>query len=308
MLSIAYLSEYKNSCVFPGERPFACNYCDKLFIRSSHLNAHQRIHSQWQEIYKIRPFVCDQCGQRYHRKADLQEHLLVHTDERPHACQWCDKAFRRKRHLKQHEKIHTGERWYCTDCDKSFARPHDLEYHKKAHLGYAPTYECTYCDKTFKSRSGLKFHESHHKYELVCPVCKLYFQNNTSLQMHVATDHADTLGSTAVNTVNELSVNDHSSSVGNVVAESEEIGIDATNQSDSNFTADDSDSKLDIEDKSDETQTTLLVSEKLDRVGNSDYQHLPADQTDGAQDEEGHIDKVQVKMEPLDNQQDTTNH
>lgn len=44
-------------CLFPGEKPFACDACDMRFIQRYHLDRHKRVHSG------EKPYQCDRCHQ-----------------------------------------------------------------------------------------------------------------------------------------------------------------------------------------------------------------------------------------------------
>ncbi|XP_061578900.1 zinc finger protein 239-like [Cololabis saira] len=97
------------------ERKFKCSTCGKYFHQSSHLVAHQIIHSG------DRPFKCPECGKSFGRASHLKTHRRLHTGEKPFKCTYCDKSFTQKAGLLAHVRLHTGERPFkCEQCGQGF--------------------------------------------------------------------------------------------------------------------------------------------------------------------------------------------
>ncbi|XP_060905183.1 zinc finger protein 574 [Labrus mixtus] len=113
-----------------GKRPkaYQCTICGKLFVSSSGVVLHQRVHTG------ERPFPCQVCGKRFRQNTHLREHLRTHSGERPFRCEICGKGFIQSMHLAEHRRTHTGERPHvCPQCGKAFKTFSNLRNHKKTH-------------------------------------------------------------------------------------------------------------------------------------------------------------------------------
>lgn len=61
-----------------GERPYACDKCQKRYITSSHLRMHQRTHAD-----DVRSFACKICLRTFSSSNGLTQHSYVHQRTPP---------------------------------------------------------------------------------------------------------------------------------------------------------------------------------------------------------------------------------
>ena len=84
-----------------GEKPFACQVCDRKFAHKSTLVRHQATHSY------VREFNCSTCPEgRLSKTKSLLSHHMVYHYEPKFACNHCEYKCHTKSGLNAHEKIH----------------------------------------------------------------------------------------------------------------------------------------------------------------------------------------------------------
>ncbi|XP_068383299.1 zinc finger imprinted 2 [Eschrichtius robustus] len=78
-----HLIRYQRKHDYVGERACQCCDCGRVFIHTSHLIQHYRIHAQ------ERPHQCQLCGKCFSRPSYLTQHYQLHSQEKPVERSYC---------------------------------------------------------------------------------------------------------------------------------------------------------------------------------------------------------------------------
>ena len=139
-----------------GEKPHACSFCPKQFLKRSQVTPHERTHTG------EKPYGCSMCPRRFAQKGNAALHERTHTEEKPYACSMCPRRFTKKSDVVPHERTHTGEKPYaCSMCPRRFALKSHVTPHERTHTGEKP-YACSICPRRFALKSKVVPHERTH--------------------------------------------------------------------------------------------------------------------------------------------------
>ncbi|KAG4073248.1 hypothetical protein HA402_008594 [Bradysia odoriphaga] len=127
----------------PGQpQTFACDKCDKVYTKRSHLKRHYSIHSSQ------KPFKCNICGQGFSRLEHQKRHMTIHSNQKRYECEFCDKKFNRPDHMLCHIKTHRNVKPYkCNQCGERFETSKEKVEHLRIHSG---AYRCEMCHVRFE--------------------------------------------------------------------------------------------------------------------------------------------------------------
>lgn len=129
-------------------------------------------------------FACDKCDKVYTKRSHLKRHYTIHSSQKPFKCEVCGQGFSRLEHLKRHSTIHSNiKRYECEFCDKKFNRPDHMLCHIKTHRNVKP-YKCNQCGDRFETSKEKIEHLRTHSGAYRCEMCYVRFEKYVNLIEH----------------------------------------------------------------------------------------------------------------------------
>lgn len=167
--------------IITTKKTYACEHCNKTFMRKNSLNMHLSIHTN------TRPCTCEICNKSFANKKFLKSHKKIHNTK--HKCKYCSKGFSVPSKLERHLRIHTNTKpFVCPveNCRKSFSDKCNLTGHKLTHSNQK-NFACDICKKSYKFNSQLKDHKKAHSNNkpFKCRICGKTYKWKTNLTVHI---------------------------------------------------------------------------------------------------------------------------
>ena len=192
-------------------RSYVCYICAKGFKHSEDLATHMHRHRE------DKPFKCKYCPATFKTNGDRRKHSLrVHPSEeyseavesgkiseiRPciekftYVCKPCGISFPTIEQLSEHEVIHAdqednGEQYMCDICGWKTSKHRYIIDHRQKHSVQSP-FRCNECPWTFFDAKSFEKHKiSHRTKDNTCHLCRITFQEASTLKQHFAVVHKE---------------------------------------------------------------------------------------------------------------------
>lgn len=200
-----------------GSSRHACEHCDRVFSRGTHLRRHLLTHT------KMKPYPCRFCPKLFSRSDAVAKHVLTHPeaaikkspgheaetlffdadfdndfeaanndDDDEVIVEMSESTLAEESAEKSSEEKESPGKFACQYCDKTFSRTTHLRRHILTHTK-EKQYHCTICSKSFARSDHLAKHESQHSGErpFKCQLCEKAFKRAEHLRNHIESKHGD---------------------------------------------------------------------------------------------------------------------
>ena len=175
----------------PGGKPYDCEICGKIFVKSYNLSKHKASH------LVVRKFKCEICDGKFKSNPSLGKHMKTHR-RKIYPCKHCGKRFWKK-YLKQHvrsyclgNKAYTlGTVYNCIKCSVHFLAPSLLKRHVAEVHEALKMFTCEYCGYSCLRKCNMNRHIDSHLNErrYKCPICDQRFNGKQEIKGHIKAVH-----------------------------------------------------------------------------------------------------------------------
>ncbi|GFY58787.1 uncharacterized protein TNIN_347621 [Trichonephila inaurata madagascariensis] len=117
---------FDHTCEGKRLKGFACEFCDKIYLKRSIYINHKIIHSN------KKPYKCGLCKKKSSSQSNHLYHMKkFHPEANPFTCEFppCTKSFMTRKEQMEHHKMHT--KFICVYCDEAFDTKKTMVSHKR---------------------------------------------------------------------------------------------------------------------------------------------------------------------------------
>ncbi|XP_039437107.1 zinc finger protein 423-like [Culex pipiens pallens] len=143
-----------------------CKNCSLLFIGTSYIEAHLRLHKEKRIVeppQQLRDYRCIKCFEEFFSRGKLIDHLNEHAAKNPSStvCCFCTKMFRTRDTLDIHIRLSHAvpNRIRCGFCEATLKRAEHYWSHCRAEHGAVKGFGCGKCDQVFRSALECQEHD-----------------------------------------------------------------------------------------------------------------------------------------------------